>query len=75
MLKEHIRPTVKNSSGNKTDSENYKPVMNSSNFLKVIEYLLLPRLEKHLPIHENKFAYRPETGCIDTITVLKETMM
>ena len=53
MLKGHIRPTVKNSSGNKTDSKNYRPVMNSSNFLKVIEYLLLPHLEKHLPIHEN----------------------
>ena len=64
MLKGNIRPTVKNSSGNKTDSKNYRPVMNSSNFLKVIEYLLLPHLEKHLPIHENQFAYRPATGCI-----------
>ena len=75
MLKGHIRPTVKNSSGNKTDSKNYRPVMNSSNFLKVIEYLLLPHLEKHLLIHKNRFAYRPATGCIDAITVLKETVI
>ena len=39
MLKGHIHSTVKNSSGNKTDSKNYRTVMNSSSFLKVIEYL------------------------------------
>ena len=71
MLKEHIRPTVKNSSGKKADSKNHRPVMNSSEFLKVIEYLLLPHLEKHHVIHEIQFAYRPATGCIDAITVLK----
>ena len=38
-------------------------------------YLLLPHLEKHFPAHENQFAYRPATGCIDAITVLKETIM
>ena len=75
MLKGHIRPTVKNSSGNKTDSKNYTPVMNSSNFPKVLKYLLVPHLEKHLPVHENQFTYRPATGCIDAITVSKETVM
>ena len=49
--------------------------MSSSNFLKVLEYLLLPHLEKHLPVHENQFAYRAATRCIDAITVLKETVM
>ena len=75
MLKGHKHSTVKSSSGNKTDSKNYRPVMNSSNFLKVIEYLLLPHLVKYLPIHENQFAYEPARGCIDAITVLKETVM
>ena len=32
MLKGHIRPTMKNSCGNKADSKNYRPVMSSSNF-------------------------------------------
>ena len=49
--------------------------MNSSNFLKGLEYILLPHLEKLLPFHENQFAYRPATGCIDAITFLKETVM
>ena len=49
--------------------------MNSSNFLKVLEYLLFTHLEKHLPVHENQFAYRPATGCTDAITLSKETVM
>ena len=49
--------------------------MNSSNFLKVMEYLLLPHLEKDLFIPENQLAYRPATGCIDAINVLKMTVM
>ena len=71
MLKGHIRPTVKSSSGNKTDSENYRPVTNSSSFLKILEYLVLPHVEKHLPVHKNQLACRPVSGCIDAITVLK----
>ena len=43
--------------------------------LKVLKNLLLPHLEKHLPVHKNQFACRPETGCIDEMTVLKETVM
>ena len=75
MIKGHIRPAMKSSSGIKTDSKNCRPVMNSSNFLNVLEYLLLPYLVKHLPVHENQFTYRPATGCIDAKTVSKETVM
>ena len=74
MLEGHIRPTVSESSGNKTDSENYRPAINPSNFLKIIEYLLLPLLEKHLPVHQNQFAYRSARGCLVVITVLKESV-
>ena len=70
MLLGHIRPTVKSTSGNKTESRNYRPVINSSNFLKVLEYLLLPQLEKFLKIDERQFAYRPETSCVDAVTLL-----
>ena len=36
--------------------------MNSSNFPNVLQYLLLSHLEKHLPVHQNHFAYLPATG-------------
>ena len=48
--------------------------MNSSNFLKVLEYLLLPHLEKNLKIEQRQFTYRNATGCLDAITLLKETV-
>ena len=68
MLKGNIRSTVRNGSGNKINPKNYRPAMISSIFLKVIEYLLLLHLEKHLPVHENQFGYRLAT-CIYAKTV------
>ena len=72
MLKDLIRPTVMSHSGTKTDSHNYRPVKNSSKFLKVLKYLLLPHLENNLEIDHRLFAYRNATGCMDAITLLKE---
>ena len=42
------------------------------NFLKVLECLLLSHLEKHRSVHQNQFAYRYVTGCIDAITLIEE---
>ena len=38
------------------------------NFLKVIEYILLSHLEKHLLIHENQFAYRSSCAQVEILT-------
>ena len=72
-LKGRIRPTVKSNSGTKSDSQNYRPVMNPTNFLKVLQYLLLAHLEKNLKIYQRQFTHRNATGCLDAITLLKET--
>ena len=48
MLKGHIRPTVTNNSGNKPDSKSYRPVKNSSNFLKGSEYLFFTTSRKNI---------------------------
>ena len=37
LLKEDINPTIKDLKGNSTDSSNYRPVMQSSCLLKIIE--------------------------------------
>ena len=71
-----MRQRLKNSSRKRTVSKNYyRSVMFSSNFLKVLEYIFLPNLEIHLPVYQNKFAYRAAAGYIDGITVSKETVM
>ena len=74
MLKGRIRPTLKSHSDTKTNSQNFRPVMISSDFLKVLEYLLLPHLETNFKICQRQFAYRKATGCPDAVTFLKETV-
>ena len=66
-----IRPTVKNSIGNKTSSSNLRSVINSSYILELFEYLILSYLEIYLISR----AYRPSTGCLSIVkTLLKETL-
>ena len=47
MLHGEIRPIVQNLAGSKTESENYRPIMNSFNLFKVFEYSLMPTLSRH----------------------------
>lgn len=74
ILEGEIRPAIKNKLGNKSESSNYRPVMNSSNILKLFEYCILPKLEKHLNIHSRQFSYRSNTGCQLAIATVKETL-
>ena len=69
-----IRPVVKNASLGKHDSDNYRPVMNSSMFLKILEYCLLPILSKNLQISNWQFGFRQNTGCLPAIALVKETI-
>ena len=69
-----IRPVIKNNALNKQDSENYRPVMNSSVLLKTFEYCLLPFLKKHLKINRLQFGFRENTGCLSAVALLKETI-
>ena len=75
MLKGEIRPVTKSDKLDRESSENYRPVMNSSAFLKVFEYILLPCLERFLKIDSHQFGYRRDTGCLNAVTVLKETVL
>ena len=61
FLRGEIRPTLKNSLGDRTNSKNYRPVMISSNLFKTFEYCLQPYLKKNLNIDEHQFAYKK--GC------------
>ena len=69
-----IRPVIKNKVLGKTDSNNYRPVLNSSMFLKVIEYCLLPVLTENLKLSSHQYGFRKETGCLSAIAMVKETI-
>ena len=75
MLYGEIRPIIKNSRDSKNDSNNYRPVMNSCNLLKIFEYCLLPRLQRKIKIDAHQFGFRKYTSCTTAISVLKETLL
>ena len=74
LVRGEIRPILKDRTGNKSSSDNYRPIMNSSNLFKSFEYCLLPHLKMNLKINSRQFAYRPHVGCITATTLLKETV-
>ena len=74
MIEGEIRPIFKNNCTSKTDSSNYRPVMNSSNILKVFENCIQPYLSNHLKLSNLQFGYRNNTSCNLAVTVLNETV-
>jgi len=74
MLKGHIKPVIKDRKMCKTVSDNYRPVMSSSMFLKIFEYCLLPYLERELRISPLQFGFMPGSDCQGAITLAKETI-
>ena len=75
MLRGHIKPALKDGSICKTKSENYRPVMNSSMFLKLFEYSLVPVLKQNLVINPLQFGFTTGSNCDMAITFLKETIL
>ena len=75
LLHGKIKPIIKKRNGNRTDPDNYRPVMNSSNVLKGFEYCILSMLEKCIDIDSHQFGFRKNTGCVSAITVLKESVL
>ena len=74
LLEGKIRPIIKNKIGNFSDSNNYRPIMISSNFLKLFEYCIQPFLEQSLCLHNNQFGFRKQTSTQMTVAVVKEVI-
>ena len=74
MIFGEIRPVIKNNSLSKNDSNNYRPVMNSSMSLKILEYCIQPTMMKSLRLNSRQFGFRKDTGCLQAIALVKETI-
>ena len=72
MLRGEIRPIIKNNKASKSDSNNFRPIMNSSVFLKTFEYCLLPSLTKGLILSDLQMGFRNNSNCTNTVIILKE---
>ena len=74
MLKGEIRPIIKDKMGNLKDSNNYRPVMISSNILKIFEYCIMDHLTLSLPLNNRQFGFRRNTSTVMAVAALNETI-
>ena len=75
MLKGTINPTVKDKFGDLNSSDNYRPIMSSSVFLKLFEYCLLKKLNPYIKMNDRQHGYRPKYSTGTACFVLKETVL
>ena len=61
-LRGEIRPVINGNKLDRENSNNYRPIISSSMFLKVFEYTLLSYLEIYIPKESHQFAYRRNDG-------------
>ena len=74
MLYGIITPIIKDKFGDLGDSDNYRPVMSSSNFLKLFEYCLMYRIEPYIHLNDRQHGFRKRYSTGSACLVLKETV-
>ena len=74
LIKGVITPIVKNKLGNLSSSDNYRPIMNSSVFLKLFEYCLLAKIEPYVMLNDRQHGFRKAHSTATACYTLKETI-
>ena len=67
-------PVIKNKCGNISDVNNYRPIALASTFSKLIESIILDRIELFLITNHNQFGFKKKHGTDQCIYALKETL-
>uniref|UniRef100_A0A3P9KQQ7 Reverse transcriptase domain-containing protein n=1 Tax=Oryzias latipes TaxID=8090 RepID=A0A3P9KQQ7_ORYLA len=65
-------PVIKDKTASLNSLSNYRPIALSSNISKILEYVLLTRLEVHLLTSENQFGFKKSLGTDMCIYALQE---
>ena len=75
MLRGVITPIIKDSLGDIRSSDNYRPVMSSSVFLKILEYCILHKIEAKIDLNDRQHGFRANHSTTSACLVLKETIL
>ena len=75
MIKGVITPIVKNKFGNLSSSNNYRPIMSSSVFLKLFEYCLLSKIEPYISLNDRQHGFRKTYSTATAHFMLRETVL
>ena len=74
MLIGEIKPNVKDTKKSLNDSNNYRPIMISSNLLKVYEMIVLNVLESKVTLNKFQFGYEKGSSTYEPALLLKEVI-
>lgn len=72
MLSVVLVPVIKDKAGKISSKDNYRPIALASVFSKIIEVIILGRIEKYLATNPNQFGFKKKHGTDQCIYVLKE---
>ena len=72
VLMGDVNPTIKDTKGNVTDSTNYRPVMQSSCFLKLFELHILSILEEIIYFNFRQFGFKKGSSTSDACLLLRK---
>ena len=75
ILKGIINPTVKDRYGDMNSSDNYRPVISSSVFLKLFEYCLQEKIKNIVSLDDRQHGFRVNYSTSTACLVLKETIL
>ena len=65
-------PIIKNKCGNINSKDNYRPIALASVVSKVLEKIILSRLENYVDTNANQFGFKKGHGTDQCIYVIKE---
>ena len=72
MLSVQLVPIIKSKSGLISSKDNYRPIAIASVLSKVLEMIILERVELFVYTHENQFGFKKQHGTDTCIYVMKE---
>ena len=72
MLSVLIVPVIKDKAGNINLKDNYRPISLASIISKIVETIMLSRMETHLVTQANQFGFKKKHGTDQCIFALKE---
>ena len=74
ILETVIIPVIKNKSGDATDKHNYRPIAISTTMSKVLELLMLHKIDSYLYTTDNQFGFKQNHGTDMCIYALRQTI-
>ena len=75
MVRGIITPIVKDKFGDLSSSNNYRPVMTSSVFLKLFEYCLSDKIRPYVKLNDRQHGFRTSYSTATACFTLKETVL